>query len=442
MNQTFDAVSFSTSYPSTSTIYRRPISSLSSSSLNTDPDMSTPYQSMAITNPSSVNSSSFSLSFKSPYSEDAPLDSSPISPQYDVNSVLRHTAALLAMNNQNDSLPPPPPPPQPPLINGDENIWIRHQRPPVPLNLCNEPPRFRFRPNAININSYNFMKNRYEIERSETEDFLWHPSYTRNERKSPKPESYKTVMCQAWLECGKCNFGENCRFAHGEAELRPATQSMKYNAKYKTKLCDKYTMSGLCPYGNRCLFIHPDASDQNAYIRPDRLARMQQERRILLERRTQENNVQTATNHPSTPLTSRECKRPHPSWPLEPPTFYSAQRSVNSSGFTLREVPLSDKETNERDTHPTIPKLQSSTGVSLANVGDDRSALCDISNRPKAVVERVGSLSPSTDQSCDSSPGENIIGGWSVMSTDPFTLALGNDNLARHLATIFNRNQT
>lgn len=37
-----------------------------------------------------------------------------------------------------------------------------------------------------------------------------------------KQETYKTVMCQAWLESTKCLFGENCKFAHGESELRPA----------------------------------------------------------------------------------------------------------------------------------------------------------------------------------------------------------------------------
>lgn len=42
-------------------------------------------------------------------------------------------------------------------------------------------------------------------------------------RKSPLPDSYKTVMCQAWLEASMCSFGENCRFAHGEHELRPMT---------------------------------------------------------------------------------------------------------------------------------------------------------------------------------------------------------------------------
>jgi len=32
--------------------------------------------------------------------------------------------------------------------------------------------------------------------------------------------SYKTVMCQSWLETAICKFGEECKFAHGEHELR------------------------------------------------------------------------------------------------------------------------------------------------------------------------------------------------------------------------------
>ncbi|KAI1728182.1 zinc finger c-x8-C-x5-C-x3-H type (and similar) domain-containing protein [Ditylenchus destructor] len=75
--------------------------------------------------------------------------------------------------------------------------------------------------------------------------------------KNNRQDAYKTVMCQAWLESTKCSFGDNCKFAHGETELRPAKTQSRNNNKYKTKLCDKYTTTGICPYGNRCLFIHP-----------------------------------------------------------------------------------------------------------------------------------------------------------------------------------------
>jgi len=82
------------------------------------------------------------------------------------------------------------------------------------------------------------------------------------QHKPSKPEAYKTVMCQAWLESMKCTFGENCKFAHGEQDLRPAKIPIRHHPKYKTKACEKYTKSGICPYGSRCLFIHPEAPTQ------------------------------------------------------------------------------------------------------------------------------------------------------------------------------------
>jgi hypothetical protein len=34
--------------------------------------------------------------------------------------------------------------------------------------------------------------------------------------------SFKTVMCQSWLETATCKYGNDCKFAHGETELRYA----------------------------------------------------------------------------------------------------------------------------------------------------------------------------------------------------------------------------
>ncbi|PAV84125.1 hypothetical protein WR25_27242 [Diploscapter pachys] len=94
-------------------------------------------------------------------------------------------------------------------------------------------------------------------------------------------DSFKTVMCKAWLEGYPCPFQENCKFAHGEHELREIKSQPRQNQKYRTKLCDKYTKQGVCPYGERCLFIHPN-SGPNAYIRPDKMAEIG-ERRICMQ---------------------------------------------------------------------------------------------------------------------------------------------------------------
>lgn len=45
---------------------------------------------------------------------------------------------------------------------------------------------------------------------------------------------YKTEMCKNWVDTGKCNYGEKCKFAHGKGELN---QKMAANKHFKTKKC-------------------------------------------------------------------------------------------------------------------------------------------------------------------------------------------------------------
>ncbi|CAG9333733.1 unnamed protein product [Blepharisma stoltei] len=75
---------------------------------------------------------------------------------------------------------------------------------------------------------------------------------------------YKTEMCKNW-EIGCCEFGDQCAFAHGEAELRSKTGIIK---KYKTKKCKQFYEQGYCIYGGRCQFRHRDASPETAESSP------------------------------------------------------------------------------------------------------------------------------------------------------------------------------
>lgn len=50
----------------------------------------------------------------------------------------------------------------------------------------------------------------------------------------PEEAKYKTEMCKNWIETGKCNYGEKCKFAHGKNEL---VQKLAANKHFKTKLC-------------------------------------------------------------------------------------------------------------------------------------------------------------------------------------------------------------
>jgi len=65
-------------------------------------------------------------------------------------------------------------------------------------------------------------------------------------------ELFKTEICRRWSEFGMCPYGNNCRYAHGFAELRVKP---KPHWKYKTERCKKF-LNGYCPYGSRCCFVH------------------------------------------------------------------------------------------------------------------------------------------------------------------------------------------
>ncbi|CAD5225292.1 unnamed protein product [Bursaphelenchus xylophilus] len=80
---------------------------------------------------------------------------------------------------------------------------------------------------------------------------------TDDERERMKAEQrlydkVKTVLCTQYMKIGRCDYGRNCRFAHGYAELR----LRKVPANYKTVLCQNFERDGFCRYGKRCQFIH------------------------------------------------------------------------------------------------------------------------------------------------------------------------------------------
>jgi hypothetical protein len=67
-------------------------------------------------------------------------------------------------------------------------------------------------------------------------------------------ENYKTEICISFHNKSTCEYGENCQFAHGVAELRPRN----FGPKYKTQMCKNYHEDGNCRFGTRCKFIHDE----------------------------------------------------------------------------------------------------------------------------------------------------------------------------------------
>ncbi|MCP9264422.1 hypothetical protein DINM_022510 [Dirofilaria immitis] len=80
------------------------------------------------------------------------------------------------------------------------------------------------------------------------------PSHPKNSK------LYKTELCRTWMDCGRCNYGDKCQYAHGEEERRPVSR----HPKYKTEFCQPFHQVGYCPYGPRCNFIHNEEQPQSS----------------------------------------------------------------------------------------------------------------------------------------------------------------------------------
>ncbi|ORX72879.1 hypothetical protein DL89DRAFT_210854, partial [Linderina pennispora] len=63
---------------------------------------------------------------------------------------------------------------------------------------------------------------------------------------------FKTELCQIFMEGRVCIYGENCRHAHGESELRPRI----HGPRYKTVMCVRIANQRSCSYGDKCEFAH------------------------------------------------------------------------------------------------------------------------------------------------------------------------------------------
>jgi len=87
---------------------------------------------------------------------------------------------------------------------------------------------------------------------------------------------WKTRICNKWKD-GKCPYGDKCRYAHGEHELRTASDPHPMEPKgapggkqmgkamgqrdmielmKKTRLCGDFMNTGQCKYGDKCTFAH------------------------------------------------------------------------------------------------------------------------------------------------------------------------------------------
>ena len=103
---------------------------------------------------------------------------------------------------------------------------------------------------------------------------------------------YKTEMCRNWKAIGRCSYGNKCRFAHGELDVKNRVRSETYNTKVSSPAhspaffispmghalfrsllrslrrppsaqpCTDLARDGsrTCTYGKRCNYAHPGDS--------------------------------------------------------------------------------------------------------------------------------------------------------------------------------------
>ncbi len=81
----------------------------------------------------------------------------------------------------------------------------------------------------------------------------------------PGGKYYKTILCKNGTSC---TFGDACKFAHTEDELRPKPEGGEHQMPmhggsapgtgkaYKTILCKNYIENKACSFGQKCQFAH------------------------------------------------------------------------------------------------------------------------------------------------------------------------------------------
>lgn len=86
---------------------------------------------------------------------------------------------------------------------------------------------------------------------------------------------YKTSLCNNFSKSGECNFGDRCKFAHGEQDLKSGGgqqggggggygggnpggyQNNGFQGSNRPQgVCRFFQQNGTCNYGDNCRFSH------------------------------------------------------------------------------------------------------------------------------------------------------------------------------------------
>jgi hypothetical protein len=92
---------------------------------------------------------------------------------------------------------------------------------------------------------------------------------------------YKTSLCRSFESSGTCSNGKECKYAHGERELRRTETSVDNNNLYKTSLCRSFESSGTCSNGKECKYAHGERELRRTNNNIIQTKRDQSDRNIL-----------------------------------------------------------------------------------------------------------------------------------------------------------------
>ena len=85
---------------------------------------------------------------------------------------------------------------------------------------------------------------------------------TFNDIKNENPQKYKTILCKHFSSPGGCILGNQCKFAHGLAELRHPNKNQGLKKEgivlenYKIIKCKYWEKNHSCKFGKLCTFAH------------------------------------------------------------------------------------------------------------------------------------------------------------------------------------------
>ncbi|KAI7835407.1 hypothetical protein COHA_010681, partial [Chlorella ohadii] len=90
------------------------------------------------------------------------------------------------------------------------------------------------------------------------------------------PVGFKTLLCQTYVMNRFCPMGRACTMAHGVHEVRvlDSIRAGCVTPAYKTQRCSMHTMHGFCPQGLLCIYAHDyselrrEASVQQGNLNP------------------------------------------------------------------------------------------------------------------------------------------------------------------------------